>query len=366
VLSQSIGPDGKELCDLLVVFDDTAIIWQIKDLKVDTLGRYKKSEVAKNIRQLGGARRALFQLKKPITLSNPRRGAELFDYQKISRVHLISVLMGESEEPFPFVQEIKNHRLHVFTRAFADIVLNELDTTADFCAYLRAKEAISDKDVVVQGGEENLLAKYLHAGRSFDWMDQHDLISIDPSVWPAFELKPEVIAKKKANLISAGWDSMIERAHEGSPKYERVARELARPDRFTRRVLSESFFEAYTDFRQSDRDIFRRYMPIGDTSYCFLFTAEIEHPSLRRQQMLEQMCFVARGLEPRNVRVVGVATNYENTGYDFAFLYLPVWTPEDEALKARIQSATGIFAAPRITRTEADETPSPDASSREF
>jgi hypothetical protein len=24
-------PDGKELCDLLVVFDDTALIWQIKD-----------------------------------------------------------------------------------------------------------------------------------------------------------------------------------------------------------------------------------------------------------------------------------------------------------------------------------------------
>jgi hypothetical protein len=38
-------PDGKELCDLLVVFDDSAIIWQIKDLKVDEAGRYKKAEV---------------------------------------------------------------------------------------------------------------------------------------------------------------------------------------------------------------------------------------------------------------------------------------------------------------------------------
>ena len=27
-------PDGNELCDLLVVFDETAIIWQIKDLKL--------------------------------------------------------------------------------------------------------------------------------------------------------------------------------------------------------------------------------------------------------------------------------------------------------------------------------------------
>ena len=49
-------PDGKELCDLLVVFDDTAIIWQIKDLKVDAEGKYKEAEVAKNLRQLSGAR----------------------------------------------------------------------------------------------------------------------------------------------------------------------------------------------------------------------------------------------------------------------------------------------------------------------
>jgi hypothetical protein len=33
--------------------------------------------------------------------------------------------------------------------------------------------------------------------------------------------------------ISYGWDSMIDRAHEGSAKYERITRELARPDRFT-------------------------------------------------------------------------------------------------------------------------------------
>jgi hypothetical protein len=43
-------PDGKELCDLLVVFDDIAIIWQIKDLKVDEAGKYKKAEVEKNLR----------------------------------------------------------------------------------------------------------------------------------------------------------------------------------------------------------------------------------------------------------------------------------------------------------------------------
>jgi hypothetical protein len=67
-------PDGNELCDLLVVFDDIAIIWQIKDLKVDKQGRYKKAHVQKNLRQLEGARRHLFDLKVPIELENARWG----------------------------------------------------------------------------------------------------------------------------------------------------------------------------------------------------------------------------------------------------------------------------------------------------
>jgi hypothetical protein len=49
-------PNGKEICDLLVVYDDTAIIWQIKDLKLDKDGIYKKSEVEKNIHQLCSAK----------------------------------------------------------------------------------------------------------------------------------------------------------------------------------------------------------------------------------------------------------------------------------------------------------------------
>ena len=75
-------PGGKELCDLLVIFDDTAIIWQIKDLKVDENGRYKQAEVEKNLRQLSGARRLLFDIKAPVRLSNPRRGEELSTLRK--------------------------------------------------------------------------------------------------------------------------------------------------------------------------------------------------------------------------------------------------------------------------------------------
>ncbi|MDR0579853.1 MAG: hypothetical protein LBG21_04550 [Campylobacteraceae bacterium] len=50
-------PNGKELCDLLVVFDDVVIIFQVKSLKLhEDTGKYNKSDVEKNIKQLGGAK----------------------------------------------------------------------------------------------------------------------------------------------------------------------------------------------------------------------------------------------------------------------------------------------------------------------
>jgi hypothetical protein len=357
-------PDSKELCDLLVVFDDTAIIWQIKDLKVDEKGRYKQADVDKNIRQLSGARRLLFDLKTPVKLSNPRRGEELFDPSKIKHVHLISVLMGEGEGPLPFMDSIRDYKVHVFTRDFADIVLNELDTITDFTAYLTAKESISNAQIIIYEGEENLLAEYLYSGRTFDRIKSHNLIMIDDSIWPAIQAKPEFIAKKALDKVSYGWDSMIDRAHEGSKQYERLARELARPDRFTRRVLSQAFFDAYGELVSSDHELLRRYMPLADTSYCFLIANDDEYPAARRRKMLGLMCEVARGLPPMNKRVIGVATGKGNRTYDFAFLYIETWTVALEERKKEIQQKTRIFVSPRVTHEGADEYPKNGISMR--
>ncbi|MGD0467542.1 MAG: hypothetical protein ABSA54_04130 [Terriglobales bacterium] len=352
--------DGKELCDLLVVFDDIAIIWQIKDLKVDEAGLYKAAEVEKNLRQLSGAQRHMFDLKVPIELENPRRGKELFNPEKIRAVHLVSVLMGEGEGPFPFMQTTKDRLVHVFTREFSDTLLSELDTVSDFCEYLRKKEAIEkNKMIFVLGGEENLLAKYLEHGRSFSWMDNYDNVVIDDTVWPAFSANPQFLAKKRENEISYGWDSIIDRAHDGSSaEYERAARELARPDRFSRRLLSKSFMEAYKQYLDSPLPIFRRMMPLGDTTYCFLFMEDGNQlPRKRRTAMLQCMCFVARGLPPMNKRVIGIATERENRSYDYCVRIQPQWRAEDETTKIQIQKGTGIFVRPRLMVVGEDEYP---------
>lgn len=352
-------PDGKELCDLLVVFDDIAIIWQIKDLKVDEAGKYKKAEVEKNLRQLSGARRAMFDLRVPIELENPRRGKELFNPDQIKTVHHISVLMGESDEPFPFFQTMKDKLIHVFTREFADLALSELDTVSDFCEYLRKKEAIDrSKLIVVAGGEENLLAKYLENLRSFSWMDNYDHILMDDTCWPALAQNPQFIAKKLEDRVSYGWDSVIDRAHDGtSERYERLARELARPDRFTRRVIAKSFFEAYSEYMEKRPHMFRRMTAFGDTTYCFLLMEDGKGERERRKAMLQIICFVARGIPPMNKRVIGVATEAENRSYDYCVRIQPEWSEEDEANKLKVQQDMGIFVNPRREMGGEDEYP---------
>ena len=355
-------PNSKELCDLLVVFDDIAIIWQIKDLKLDKNGNYNKTEVDKNLRQLAGARRQLFELKTPIPLKNIRRIEEMFDYSKIKQIFLISVLLGEGEDIFPFTEEIKKNKVHVFTRVFTQIVLNELDTVSDFIDYLKAKELFLDteKSIIIMGGEEEFLAQYLIDNRSFNSLDESEFVVIKEGLWENFQNDPAYKAKKMADKISYSWDSIINRAHEGSIKYEFVARELARPNRFQRRYLSKVFFEAHIIAHQAtEGDLYRRIMPTDGITYCFLFHDDPE-PRNKRKAMLFAICWIARGMYKENKKILGIATEMKIRpvcSYDFVLRDQPEWSEEDQKKIEQFQKDTGIFLNPIIGHAHEDEYP---------
>jgi hypothetical protein len=350
-------PEGNEICDLLVVFDDIAIIWQIKDLKADEHGMYDQSEVDKNIRQVSGAWRRLFAMEGLVTLTNLRRGKTVFDPKSIRETHLISVLMGEGTAPMPLMDTVKNQQVHIFTRNFADIVLSELDTIVDFQRYLNAKQNLSEIGFLLVSGEENLLAEYLYSGKSFTRLQGFDAVHIDDTIWDAFQSKPECMRKREEDRISRGWDSIIDRAHEGSSNYEVVARELARPDRFERRILSKTFSEAYGELKMKGLSAIRRVTVVGNTTYCFLITSDDPIASEKRKERLGMSCFVARGVFPDKARVIGVSTTLANRSYDFVFLNMPNWSEADERRMKKIQEDTGIFVSPRQSAYGEDEYP---------
>ncbi len=357
-------PDGKELCDLLVIFDDIAIIWQIKDLKLNKHGKYKKTEVEKNLRQLAGARRQLFNLQKAIELENPRRDKEQFDPIIIREIHLISVLLGAGEDFFSPTESIKNHIAHVFTKNFTQIILNELNTISDFISYIRAKEELFSKDVhiLIIGGEEELLAEYLGNNRSFKELQEATMITIMDGSWEQLQNKAEYKAKKKADEISYLWDSLINECHKASPRsiYETIARELARPNRFERRVLSKHYFDASIKADRDDiHNIFRRTFESKGVTYCFLFQDD-SIPRNHRKVMLTNMCFIARGKYQENKKVLGIATEKKYQplfSYDFCLFDIPDWTEKNQRAMEELQKKTKILDSPIVQHTYETEYP---------
>ena len=355
-------PNGKELCDLLVIFDQTAIIWQVKDLKLGEKGRYKKSEVQKNLRQLSGARRQLFELKTPIELQNSRQMIETFDPTQIKEVFLVSVLLGEGEDLFPFVESIKDFTVHVFNQDFTQIILIELDTISDFITYLRLKEALirDNKSIMIMGGEEELLAFYLMNERSFSRIENATHILLDEGSWKEFQNSSSYKAKKEEDKYSYGWDDIIDRAHEGSSQYELVARELARPTRFERRFLGKSFLDAWIIATEDDiHDSYRRIIPAEGTTYCFIF-CDSDIPRESRISMLKVVCYVARGNFKQNPKVLGIATEKKiapTCSYDFCHLDFPIWTEDNEKEVLKLQKQFDILKNPVIAKVEEDEYP---------
>jgi hypothetical protein len=355
-------PNGKELCDLLVVYDEVAIIWQIKSLKADDDGLLKPKELEKNLRQVVGAHRQVFGLKTPVRLVNPRRGEETFDPNSIKRVHLISVIRGECNQPMRFAEIVKDRLVHVFCGNFPQLVMNELDTVGDFCEFLRAVESIPrDARMVVAGGQEELLAHYLSNGRRLDWINREAVTMVEEGAWSAFHLSDAYLTYNKENESSYLWDQFIDMAHEGAPlepRYELVARKMARPSRFDRRLLAKAFLEAHERAdRETQNNVFRRTFDFEGMTYCFLFMHKpVSHEV--RKRLLGETCFVARGMHPQNAKVIGIATEMklrEGHRFDFVLLQHVGWTTADQQRMEKTQQQFGIFRNPKKTGFDESE-----------
>ncbi len=346
-------PDGKELCDLLIVFDEIAIIWQIKDLKPNKDGGIKESDFEKNIKQLSGARRTLFDLKTPIKLNNPRRGEEIFNPEKIKEIYLIAVFIGDFQSSIPLIDSIKKYLVHIFIMPFLEIVLNELDTITDFIEYLRCKEKFItsfNQRIITLSGEEDFLGLYLLNDRNLDKFNNAILLTVADDIWKGFSTSENYNRREKADKKSYFWDNLINRAHEAETgEYEIIARELARLNRFERRLASNSFIEAHLSLKNDPNKLFKRTIAIKGVSYCFLFAGEAEKDIEERKNLLFHTCMIVRMLKPENKTVIGISTSaaYGPTfGYEFFYINIPELSQSDIDEIKQYQNKLGIYTKP--------------------
>lgn len=361
--------DGKEVADLLVVFENHIIIFSDKHIhftkteKVeDGWKRWFRKAVLKSAEQVWGAERwirefpnRLFldrQCKIPFPIDVPNPAQATFhrivvahDASRVCRQYsggsgslmIDSQLVGETEHlEHPFVigrlRDDKGH-VHVFDDTSLDVVMGYLDTVSDFVAYLTKKERLLTSDLHIRAaGEEELLGEYvkkLNAEGDHDFVIPKDATHIlfEEGLWETFLQSDERKAQARANEISYSWDLLIEKflhhmvsgtqyecTNRQISEQEKSFRWLARENRTRRRMLAKALLgllrQTPVDYRAS-----RTVQPSrkGDPHFLFILLpyyssdSEAEYRKVR-SQLLQEYLLVVKLHYPDAQHIVGIAT----------------------------------------------------------
>ena len=367
---------GKELCDLIVVCDPHVLLFSVKEITFKDTGapqtdwqRWRKKAVDESVKQLYGAERWL-QTAPRVIRADGAPGLRL-PQPSDRRVHRVAVALG-GRGTVPYSQgDFGKGFVHVLEEEGLRTILQELDTITDFVSYLSAKEALVGRGAVpfMEGQEEDLLALYLHQGRTFP--AEYDLIVVGDGLWRTLTAKPEWKRRNDADEESYVWDGLIETLRELADALDMTPVDaldaldgalgvMAREDRFARRILAQGFNEFMRDAARGRTRA--RVMPSpSGVRYVFLASGREEDRQDRRRE-LALRCFVARGMEGMmGDTVVGLATErYDPNGgfsFDVVRLTKPSWTEQDEEAMLGIQRDLGYFASPVMSRASGDEFP---------
>ncbi len=366
---------GKELCDILVVCDPDIIIISVKAIGLTNTSnlstdwtRWQKRAIDASVRQIYGAERwiktAQQVMRKDGTPSLP------FSKGATRRMHRVAVALGsQGKAPIQFGDFGKGF-VHVFDETSLTLIMNELDTVSDFVSYLMDKEALYKSGVHTEfyGAEEDLLAFYLHRGRSFP--TNVDTIVVTDGVWEEFTSKDEYKAKKLADKDSYVWDRVVDTISgdvlQGDLEFgpslneaEMALRIMAREDRLSRRMLGRAF-KGFIDLSRQNK--VRSRMLVSPLGVVYVFLA-IPHGQERRFRIAElgNRCFVARGLNQDHTTVVGLATEQYEPGKGFSFdviyLHKPKWTEADQKHMESMRADLSYFVQPAQTSLHVDEYP---------
>jgi len=327
---------GKELCDVLVVCDPHVIVISVKDIQLKHTKdpsvdwqRWQRRAIKDSIKQIKGAIRHLDR-SEYVVQKDGSRGLKL-PLANERMYHRMAVAFGANNRQAPISMTTENNDFyHILDEQSVHLLLRHLDTISDFVNYLIDKtEFLSNTLVTVKGGEENLLACYLHGNRQFPLT--HDIANLGSDLWDAISQKPEFKAKLKKDDVSYTWDRLIEALCNGEfvgeewlgsdmSEAEVAIRVLVKENRFSRRMLSNAFTE-YLKLRRMENMDVRSVKSDNDVTYVF-FAYENSSSPEERKRMLLVRCFASLCEFPGCFTVIGI-------GVSVAGLSLEEWELEE-------------------------------------
>jgi hypothetical protein len=363
--------DGKELCDLLVVFENTVFLFFDRESRrfdkpgADTQltwDRWKKEAITKQIQTAAGAKRYVLANRDQIYLDARRQfrlpleipAGDLRIY-KIIVAHGameackraspdnvygslgVSYEANPSASATPFIVALeKNDPVHLLDTHNLDHVLGELDTLPDLQRYFDAKEsAIRRLDYLTFCGEEDLLAHYFfnydEAEKSYrigPKEDNYNGVMIGEGEWRDFVTSAPYQRRKADNKISYAWDKLIQKTGRNALigtlggnsdvfRGKSAVHEMAKEPRLSRRALSQLMFTTINSFPDNVTGPMRQmsFLPsyFKDRGYVFL---QVYHPNPgdydteyrpKRRGMLEIACGAAKLKFPHLKKIIGIA-----------------------------------------------------------
>jgi len=318
---------GKEVCDLLVVFDNYVIIFSDKDNKfhegIDVAVAWRRwfnKSVTASANQLYGAEKFIRETNGRLFLDKKCTQPFPVEVNKDTRFFLVAVTnnsvaptsdffgrfaQGSSgtlvnvfsfnldaclENPF-FIGDIYPNKtfIHVLDEYSLKLLLTELDTITDFVAYLKEKERVVRSGYLgLSPGEDDTLGAYLSGhGVIVDKKIVPDdtFVQIAEHEWEGLKKSPQYAYYKALKKGSIFWDEIIQRFSESIMtatvglgeennflSHEETVRQLASESRRSRYYLSHAFMEKFKQVPK-DRRSARIVQSIDekDKYYIFLF-----------------------------------------------------------------------------------------------
>ncbi len=423
---QAIGsgnPQGKEICDLLVLFGDHVIIFSDKDCAFPNnvnvqvaWRRWASKAIFASAKQLYGAERwfkerpdRLFtdlSCRTPLPLRLPLSDRAIFhrivvahgaldacrSYFGGGRGSLVlnSKLSGEAEHyqnPFQVghVNRAKGF-VHVLDEANLALVLQNLDTIADFTAYLTRKEALLSGSVsVTAAGEEELLATYLtklNKSNEHDFVvpEQVTAVAYDEGHWSSYENHKQKRWQVEANKVSYIWDEIIEKfthhtltgthrttTQTSIAEQELLYRWLARESRTRRRILAKGLMGLVVG-TPPDTKATRIIVPSFPEDPYYIFLVLPRHPQVSdeeyrevRENLLAAYCTVLKLKFSDAEDIVGLATESgfspENRSEDLLYYDARDWSRAEQEEARRIQLKFDLLTHVAEWRGREDEYP---------
>jgi hypothetical protein len=378
-----INPQGKtpskELCDILVVCDPHVIVISVKDINLKNTdnpsidwNRWKRKAVDDSIKQIKGAVGWLEQSSQVVQkdgspgLNLPSREQRVY--------HRIAVAFGGRREvPFSSSDNSDGEFYHVMDEQSFFLLLRHLDTISDFVDYLNSKEKfLSRTSIIINGGEENLLASYLHNSRQFP--SKVDMMIFEDDLWEGLSNKPEFKAKLQRDTESYVWDHLIEGFCDGRfdgenwlgpdmSESELAIRVLVREDRFSRRMLSGAF-KSFLELSKAGRVRSRCVQSMSSVGYVF-FAYDRNSTLEERKAELVARCFALLCQFNECFTVIGIGINVPGErprdGYSRDIVMLHTnnneWSEEDLKQAKYCRDELGFFKSPNETFVHEDEYP---------